>query len=100
MARSFTTVCMRQSGCELGNCALVLSIVACIVTGSLAEEITSPSSTWKALRRQIGEQQKSVKSFDVRFEERLLDTTRVPTMPADVGRWIVQMKGDRQIRVE
>src|SRR4051812_27953664 len=59
--------------------------------GSCAEETVSSSTKWTSLRAKIEEREKSVKSFDVRFEER---------MPDKVVNWIVLMKGDRQIHVE
>jgi hypothetical protein len=86
--------------CELGICAQALTIVLCAATLGWAEEIASSPNAWTALRAKIEEREKSAKSFEVRFEQRWVDTERDPQASEKVGRWIVQMKGDRQIRVE
>ena len=78
---------------------IVLSVVAGISTSSLASENTSSPSAWKALRKQIEKRQKSVKSFEVRFKENVVDATPLQRMFNDRHHLTIQMKGDRQIRV-
>lgn len=89
-----------ELACELRNLALALTIVLCAATVGLAEETVSSPNAWTELRAKIEEREKSVKSFEVRLEQRQLDTERDPQASDKVGRWIVQMKGDQQIRVE
>jgi hypothetical protein len=89
-------VSVKRTGCDLG----VLMISLCAATSGWAEETASSPSAWTELRAKIEEREKSVKSFEVRFEERWVDTKRDPQVSDKVGRWIVQMKGDQQIRVE
>lgn len=100
MALSLSNVFASGRGRELGICAQALTIVLCAAAGGLAEEAASSSNAWTALRAKIEEREKSAKSFDVRFEQRWVDTKRDPQGPDKVGSWIVQMKGDQQIRVE
>lgn len=91
---------VRRSGRELGISAQALAIVLCAATGGWAEKTANSSNVWTALRAQIEEREKSEKSFEVRFEERVVDTERDPRVSDYVGRWIVLMSGDRQIHVE
>ena len=69
----------------------VLAIVLCAATSDWAEETASSPNAWTELRAKIEEREKTIKSFDIRFEER---------MPDKVVNWIVLKKGNRQIRVE
>src|SRR3954447_5612766 len=94
MALSSSTgsqVSVQLDGCNLGIYAQALTIVLWAASNSWTEEPAPSPTEWTALRAKIEEREKSVKSFDVRFEER---------MPDKVVNWIVLMKGNRQIHIE
>lgn len=87
-------------GREIGTCAQALIILLCAATLSWAEETASSPNAWTALKAKIEEREKSAKSFQVGLEWASARKTPIPGASDTVNRSMVQMKGDREIRIE